>query len=128
MIGLFPAMASVVPVALGRGFRAASVPWNLAALGFLVAAAAGWLVAGKFRRGSFTAIAVAAVAGYLWFEIAAFPMLDRAASARSGWLSTQPKCLSPGVSRNLLYGLYYYAGKQLPDCALLDPDAKPVVR
>lgn len=128
LIGLFPAMTDVVPVALGHGFHAASIPWGSAALAVVLAAAAGVAVFRALAHRGLFAIALLAAIGYLWFEAAALPSLDRSASARPLWLSSHPACGPRGASRNLLYGLYYYSGKQVADCGVLDLDAKPVVR
>ncbi len=128
LIGLFPAMTQVVPAALGHGFRAAAIPWGLAALGVALAAVAGLGIARRFGQRSVTAVAMLAAAGFLWFEASALPSLDQAASARPSWLANHAECGPAGASRNLLYGLYYYAGKQLADCAVLDLNIRPVVR
>ena len=128
MIGLFPAMAEVVPAAMAGGLRAAAIPWGMVLTGVIFCGSAGALLAAKFERKSFAVVAMAAAAGYLWFEISALPALDRAASARTVWRETRPVCSPPRASRNLLYGLYYYSGKQLPDCAVLDLGATQVVR
>jgi 4-amino-4-deoxy-L-arabinose transferase-like glycosyltransferase len=127
-IGLFPAMGAVVPAALAGGLRLSAIPWSVVAWGVAAGGVAGAVMAARFERSSFAALAVAAAAGYLWFEAAAVPALDRAASARTVWRATRPQCAAPRASRNLLYGLNYYAGKQLPDCAVLDLGATRVVR
>ena len=128
LTGLFPAAAAVVPPALARGLRVATIPWVAVVLGLLVGAALGILVAARCRQRSFAVVGTVVAAGYLWFEVTAFPTLDAVASARPIWLETRPECAPNGASRNLLYGLYYYSGRQLPNCTVLDPDTRRVVR
>jgi hypothetical protein len=63
----------------------------------------------------------------LMFEATVFPRFDAVASARPIWISAHPEC-SPHLSRATLYGLYYYAGRSLPECTVLDPAELRVVR
>ena len=94
---------------------------------WIPAAAAIGLALSLLRKKA-VAAAIAVTAGaWLWFQIAAFPSFDAAASARPLWRATQPGC-APRISRTLLYGLYYYAARPLPDCAVLDQPAARSVR
>ena len=66
-----------------------------------------------------------AAAGFIWIEIALFPALDQAASARILWAASHPDC-APVLPRGMLWGLYYYSGKRLPNCAIVDKNAVPL--
>ena len=67
-------------------------------------------------------IAAAALAGIglLWLQVVTFPQLDAAASARPLWLASHPECAQTNP-RNTLYGLSYYAERQLPPCSFATP-------
>jgi hypothetical protein len=67
-------------------------------------------------------------AAFLWFEAAAFPGIDQAASARTLWRKEHPVC-APPLRAGLVYSLNYYAGRELPACdSDLDQPAVTVVR
>lgn len=115
LLGLLPIGAGVVPQALASGIRKAHFG-GLAVWPFLIAIGIGAGVALSVR--GFPRFAVAAAlagAALVWFQFAAFPAIDAAASARPYWLKYHPDC-APAVSRSLLYGLEYYAGRDLAPC------------
>jgi hypothetical protein len=64
-------------------------------------------------------IAAAMLAGVLWIEAAAFPVLDRTVSARAVWRQVADRasevCVGE-VSRSWRYSLNYYSGSPLADC------------
>ena len=128
LLGVLPAMARIAPAALGGGgLHAAQIPWAallIALAGTGVAATALALAAGPR---AFPIASLAIAAAFFWFQLATFRAFDAAASARPVWLARHPRC-APRVSRALLYGLYYYSQQQLPDCPLLDPNRRRVVR
>jgi len=64
-------------------------------------------------------------AAFLWFQFATFPRFDAEASARPMWLRDHPRCTPVAATRNIHYGLFYYAGGLLPDCSITNtqPDA-----
>ena len=131
LLGALPFAAAVVPAAVAVGLSGAPRPWNELAFGFPVAAAAGILLVPLFRIGT-TRVAWGSAFGlaglaFLWFQFAAFPALDRAASARPMWRRQHPEC-APELDRSVLYGLYYYSGGALPGCAVLDRTHARVVR
>ncbi|HWF09173.1 MAG TPA: glycosyltransferase family 39 protein [Bryobacteraceae bacterium] len=96
------------------------IPWT-AAVAVVVSSAAIALLIARYKPGwIFCTAAAVSIAGFLWFQFAAFPAFDRFASARPLWRSEHPAC-APNASRELLYGLYYYAGHELPACPVLDP-------
>ena len=119
-LGLVPAAASLLPDALNTGLRQAlaGLPVNGAAL--LAAAGLGFVVWRAERRLAVALVAVAAVAGYVWIKQTTFPAIERQAGSRGLWEQVRPHreevCLGD-VRRSLAYGLYYYAGRRLPDCA-----------
>jgi hypothetical protein len=65
--------------------------------------------------------------GFIWFQFATFPGFDSLASARSLWQTDHPEC-APAASRDMLYGLYYYSGRQISPCPVLDRSGTQVVR
>ncbi len=117
LLGLLPAAAHIVPLALATGIRrahpgSATIWWPVAAgvgLGFAVS----FVASGRTR---FSIAAAAAALLLIWFQFRVFPSIDRAASARPLWMASHPDC-APRLPRSLLYGLQYYAGRELPGCA-----------
>jgi 4-amino-4-deoxy-L-arabinose transferase-like glycosyltransferase len=117
LLGLLPMAASVVPEALAIGIRRAHFG-GAAVWPVVVAMAIGAGVAFTVRGfGRFVISAALAGGALLWFQFTAFPAIDGAASARPYWLAHHPDC-APRVSRSLLYGLEYYAGRQLAPCSI----------
>jgi 4-amino-4-deoxy-L-arabinose transferase-like glycosyltransferase len=116
LLGLLPVAAGVVPEALANGIRrahfggAAVWPWVAIAVGL-----AFWVAFTVRGFPRFAISATLAAAALLWFQFTAFPAIDAAASARPYWLKYHPGC-APAVSRSLLYGLEYYAGRSLQPC------------
>ena len=127
LLGLLPALLQVVPGALANGLRSTPLPWSLVAMGMGAAGLAGLLVARLDASRGFAVALVATAASFIWFEVAAFPRLDQAASARPVWRNSRPDC-APERPRATAYGLYYYANRYLPPCNELDPDRHDVVR
>jgi 4-amino-4-deoxy-L-arabinose transferase-like glycosyltransferase len=126
LLGTLPFLARAAPAALARGLRAAQIPWTEVSLAFAATAVAGTVLVLTARARAFPVAAVFAAIVFVWFQRAAFPSFDAAASARPLWLATRPAC-TPDLPRPLLYGLYYYAGRQVPQCPL-DPSRTRVVR
>ncbi len=124
LLGVFPFAISAMPGIASQGLKSTPIQWTQAALAVVAAGALG-LAAVYYLRSRALPLAVAlAVAGFLWAEAELLPALDTAASARPMWLSTHPEC-APVLARARLYGLYYYSGKQLPGCAIVDKNAFP---
>jgi 4-amino-4-deoxy-L-arabinose transferase-like glycosyltransferase len=123
MLGGLPVAASILPEVAAH--RAAQIPWAYGALDLAVAAAVGAAIAFWLRPRAFALTIVLAAGGLLCLEIAVFPVLDQAASARPLWAASHPDC-APVVPRGMPYGLYYYSGKKLPDCAIVDKNAAPL--
>jgi hypothetical protein len=80
----------------------------------------GAAIAFAGRQYAFGAAAALAGVGLLWLQVTTFPRLDAAASARPLWLSSHPDCAQTNP-RNTLYGLSYYAERQLPPCSVATP-------
>jgi 4-amino-4-deoxy-L-arabinose transferase-like glycosyltransferase len=127
LMGALPLLARAAPVALARGLGRAQIPWTELAMVLAASAIAAAILASTLRRFSFPVAVAIAAAAFLWFQRASFPAFDVAASARPLWIADRPVC-APRLTRSLLYGLYYYSGRQLPDCPLLDPSRTRVVR
>ncbi|HXJ44505.1 MAG TPA: glycosyltransferase family 39 protein [Bryobacteraceae bacterium] len=126
LLGLLPMAVMVAPGALAHGLGATAIPWS-ASIWIVASAVAGWLVAARLRRAALPFAFGLAGAAFLWFQFAAFPAIDAAASARPMWLREHPGC-APRTERYLVYGLSYYAGKAIEVCQVLDPQGDSVVR
>jgi hypothetical protein len=125
LLGALPPAASVLTGSAAHGLRATPIPWAPLAMGLAAAAGLGLVMVFGLRSRAFVSAILLAAAGFMWVEIDVFPALDQAASARTLWSSSHPDC-APVLARSLLYGLYYYSGKQLPDCAIVDKNPPPV--
>ena len=130
LLGLLPVAAKVVPEALASGIRRAH--FGGAAIALPVAVAIGIALVIVFTaRGLYRQLIAGSLAAatLLWFQFAVFPAIDRAASARPLWRENHPDC-APRMSRSLLYGLEYYAGRSLPPCeqGFIDPPEFPLIR
>jgi len=117
LLGALPMAAQVVPAAVGHGLRSTSIPWMEGLQWMSIGAMAGIFIALILRKYAFEAATILSAVVLLWFQFAAFPRLDAAASARPMWLASHPRC-SPKLDRQELYGLYYYAHGRLPDCSI----------
>jgi 4-amino-4-deoxy-L-arabinose transferase-like glycosyltransferase len=126
MLGILPAARSILPEAVAHTLKAAPIPWPSIALGLAAGAVFGAaLAAWPMLRARALIVAISlAAAGFIWIEITLFPVLDQAGSARTLWATSHPDC-APVLPRGMLYGLYYYSEKHLPDCAIVDKNATP---
>jgi 4-amino-4-deoxy-L-arabinose transferase-like glycosyltransferase len=124
LLGALPLAVSVLPEIAVHGLKATTIPWTEGALGLAAATAIAGAAAFWLRSRAFPLAVALAAGGLIWAESDLFPALDKAASARTLWSSTHPEC-APVLARRMLYGLYYYSGKQLPDCAIVDKNAGP---
>jgi 4-amino-4-deoxy-L-arabinose transferase-like glycosyltransferase len=127
LLGFLPPLAHAGPVMLARGLRSTQIPWADIAIALAAAAVAGTVLTLTTRQRAFPIAATLAAIAFIWFQKASFPAFDAAASARPLWLRQRPAC-TQNLPRALVYGLYYYAQRQIPDCALLDPSGTRVVR
>jgi len=124
LLGTLPLAGSVFPEIAAHGLRISQIPWSSVALGLAIGAVVGGAIALWLRSRAFVVAVVLSAAAFLSLEIELFPALDKTASARTLWSSSHPGC-APVLARGMLYGLYYYSGKQLPDCAIVDKNAGP---
>jgi 4-amino-4-deoxy-L-arabinose transferase-like glycosyltransferase len=128
LLGALPPMAGIIPRVLAiHGSWSANIPWPPLLLWLGAAGVAGGILARFAPRRAFEAGAGLAGIGFLWFQFAIFPGLDAAASARPLWLADHPQC-APAVSRDMLYGLYYYSQRRISPCTVLDQGGIRVVR
>jgi len=121
---LLPVALGIVPGALAHGLRSTTVTWPIAIVWLAAAAVVGAAIVFAARQYAFGAAAALAGIGLLSFQVATFPRLDTAASARPLWLASHPDCVQIApqpIPRNTLYGLSYYAGRQLQPCAVATP-------
>ena len=123
LLALLPAVGALLPQALDSGLSHAT--WS----------AGSWTVAGVFlahavlttllkpSERAVAAVAAGVVAGALYLKLTALPYVDAAASARPLWRTGQKVCPEQ-LSRDLRYGMNYYAGARIADCvqpAPVDP-------
>ena len=127
LAGALPFAANFAAPVLAHGLRSLGIPvWSIL-IPLALSAAMGAILARFARKYAFFATAACASLGFLWFQFAAFPALDALGSARTLWITDNPRC-APAGPRDLVYGLYYYSGRELPPCAVLDPSGTRVVR
>jgi 4-amino-4-deoxy-L-arabinose transferase-like glycosyltransferase len=128
LLGALAPMSGIVPrVLASHGTWSGNINWVQVLLWIGAAAVAAIILARFMPRRAFEAGAGLAGIGFLWFQFATFPGLDAAASARSVWLTDHPQCV-PAVSRDTLYGLYYYSQRRILPCTVLDQGGTRVVR
>lgn len=120
LLGLLPVAQSILPGALAHGLRSATIAWPMVMVWLAVSAVVGAAIAFASRKYAFGGAAALAGIGLLWLQVTTFSRLDAAASARPLWLASHPECVQPNP-RNTLYGLSYYAERQLPPCAVTTP-------
>lgn len=121
LVGL-PTVAGILPDALRAGLSRSHVicaPGGLVFVG--VAAVVWWLVWKQKTEAALLSVALAAGIGSVYVKYNTFPALDRTVSVRSFWREHQSEvstgCVD-GVSRTWQYGLNYYAGHEVPACAV----------
>jgi 4-amino-4-deoxy-L-arabinose transferase-like glycosyltransferase len=117
-----PFAANILPAAILAGLSRAGEPdIDWLAVGAVITAAAGVWVIERLRStaaamASTGALMAASIVGLIWTT---YPALDQGASARPWWISMSSKGEVPCVDalhRGLRYGVYYYAGRELPAC------------
>ncbi len=137
LLVLLPSIAAGLPEALRASMSRAHWPWTLGwGAGIFVFAAAGgaWWLAFKGQRAEAmlaAGLAAAVLLGYL--ESSTLAAVDRTYSVRGFWREHRDEvegaCVDAGVSRTWKYGLEYYAGRELRECASPQlPGARIVVR
>lgn len=122
MLALAPLIATGLPEALVAGFTHTHWTLRWTALPLVLPAAAGaWWLAWRKQPALAVlgaALAVVIAAGYLKF--ATLPVVDQRLAARSFWKAhggeLAEACFDPGTARQSLYGLEYYADRELPEC------------
>jgi 4-amino-4-deoxy-L-arabinose transferase-like glycosyltransferase len=128
LLGALPPMSGIVSrVLASHGSWSGNVAW-VQVLFWLGAAGIVAAILARFGpQRAFGSGAALAGIGFLWFQFATFPGLDAAASARPLFLANHPHC-APEVSRDILYGLYYYSQRRISPCTVLDRNGTRVVR
>jgi 4-amino-4-deoxy-L-arabinose transferase-like glycosyltransferase len=123
LVGL-PTVAGILPDALLAGVsrsHAAFAPGGLVFVG--VAVVVWWLAWKQKTEAALLSVALAAGIGAVYVKYATFPALDRTVSVRSFWrehpIEVSAGCVD-GVGRTWQYGLNYYAGHEVPECAAAD--------
>lgn len=119
---VFPIAAHILPEAVSSGLRRAlEIPVDSTWLGPAGIAVLVWMLGRRDRRwGAVTLVAAGAAAGIIWLKVSGLPDVDWRASARGLWREIEVRrsqvCID-AVNRNIRYGLNYYSGERLPDCA-----------
>lgn len=127
LLGLLPLISRIAPGVVAHGLRSAKIPWVEAVLCLGAAGILGGVLALTANKYAFAIVSSLAAIGFLWFQLAAFPGFDAAVSARPLWLATRPQC-APPLTRSALFGLYYYAERQIPPCPVVDRSMLQIVR
>lgn len=128
LLGGLPLIAGIAPrVLASHDLWSTNIPWIRVIPWLIAAGIAGGTLARFAPNRAFGAAVTLAGIGFLWFQFATFPRFDALASARPLWLAEHPRC-APVVSRDIRYGLYYYSGRQISACPVLDPNGTRVVR
>ncbi|MDQ6707856.1 MAG: hypothetical protein M3Z85_18005, partial [Acidobacteriota bacterium] len=146
LLALTPLIVAILPLALAAGsFRLrflAQSSWKqfwVVAAGTVLAGTIVWSLDSHGRRdAAFASLAVLTILSVVYLETAAFPAIDRAASARPLWRELKsrnlPACVG-NIDRTWAYGLNYYSVLPLPDCrssnaplAILPGQARPEIR
>jgi len=122
LLVVFPIAVPLLPAAVAQGLsRAPGVRFDWNWLLPIALSGAIWLLSRYGKTGTAAAVlAICAAAGLFYIKAVALPDVDRAASARSLWRTIQARpgdvCVDT-LNRSLRYGLNYYSGVPLPDCA-----------
>jgi 4-amino-4-deoxy-L-arabinose transferase-like glycosyltransferase len=127
LLGIVPAASRAIPAAIANGLRAAPVSAAEIALGCAALAILGVAGAAILKSKAVGPAFVLAAAAFLWLKVSTYSALDQSATGRPLWLREHPECAATG-NRGLDYSLDYYAGQDLPRCAVLDPSPARVVR
>jgi 4-amino-4-deoxy-L-arabinose transferase-like glycosyltransferase len=119
MLLAIPVAVQVLPDALAAGLsRAARPAFSWLWLVPLALSAVVWRM--RSSGAALAVVAAATFAGVLYLKIAGFPAIESAVSARPLWHRIAPRVQNVCVERmgrSWRYGLNYYSGTPLPDCA-----------
>jgi 4-amino-4-deoxy-L-arabinose transferase-like glycosyltransferase len=119
LLGVLPLAWFVTPEMLTSHLSMAQVPWPTAIGALAASTAVGFAVGFGLRCRVFLIAVLLTVVSFFQAEVALFPALDNVASARTLWTEKRPQC-APVLNRGLLYSLYYYSGRMLPACVIVD--------
>jgi len=116
-----PIISAALPQALLNGFKHTTLA-GFPALFFLAPAFIVWWLSWTERPSlAMIAAGMTVLFGIAYFKGATLPALDREVSVRAFWRGHRAEiagaCIAPGVRREWVYGLNYYAGHPLPECA-----------
>lgn len=124
LLSLIPLVASVLPQALLVGVRRAewgALPWEYVAMALPFAALARWLALRGKLTAAVTVVAVGAGLGVRFVQLSAYPVLDEIVSTRRLAARVRPMhkeiCIEQ-MHRATRYGLNFYLGQPLPECAV----------
>jgi 4-amino-4-deoxy-L-arabinose transferase-like glycosyltransferase len=128
LLGALPLISGIAPrVLAAHGLRLVNIPWLQVSLWLAATGIAAVIIARFAPKRAVEMAAALAGLGFIWFQFATFPGFDSLASARPVWLADRPEC-APAAFRDMLYGLYYYSGRQISPCPVLDRSGTQVVR
>jgi hypothetical protein len=128
LLSALPSIYQIAPLVLPHGLGVGVFTVEISdVFRPILALIAGCILARFAAKQAFGTAAALAGLGFVWFQFATFPQFDALASTRPLWLAEHPQC-APAVSRDILYGLYYYSGRQISACPVLDRSATRVVR
>jgi 4-amino-4-deoxy-L-arabinose transferase-like glycosyltransferase len=127
LLGIVPAASRALPATVANGLHAAPISVPAIAAGCAALAILGALGAAFLKNKVVGAAFALTAAAFLWLKVSTYPALDLAATGRPLWLRERPQCIAAG-ERGMVYSLNYYAVRDLPRCAVLDPSPARVVR
>jgi 4-amino-4-deoxy-L-arabinose transferase-like glycosyltransferase len=127
LLAAIPFVSDILPLAMINGLLKTQLPardWFFVIPALLLAAQSWKLEALGRRMDALQVLILVLAASILFLKIAMFPRLDALASSRSIWrrVADRQVCVED-IHRSWLYGLNYYAQKQLPKCEPNTPGA-----
>ncbi len=121
LLGFLPAIRDIIPQALLSGISHVSFPFGVSAGLLALVSLPCWILERRGHRAAGLSLVSAVMAvAFLVFIVEDLPRLDTTASARPLWRNRLSQVENPCVSnpnRGIHYGINYYAGREIPDCA-----------
>jgi 4-amino-4-deoxy-L-arabinose transferase-like glycosyltransferase len=120
LIALIPLVGSILPASLanGRLMLSGLDGLNRTALFYVLVPVAVVFLSRRSWTGPLLILCI--VAGGIYLKAVAYPILDRQASARGLWRTIKGhsgELCDGGTNRDWIYGLSFYQGSLIPECA-----------
>lgn len=111
LIMALPAAAPWLPDAFAEGLSKA--PFAITTWAWFLVAPVAAYAAWRFPKRGLVGALVLSICCLKW---QLYPAVAMKVSAKGVWREQQPACLPQGESRGFRYSLFYYAGRELPEC------------